>query len=37
MKSYDAGYIRCWACNGNGLDPAAYFTFKPCRAEEVKS
>lgn len=18
-------YIRCWACNGNGLDPAAYF------------
>lgn len=18
-------YIRCWTCNGNGLDPAAYF------------
>lgn len=18
-------YIQCWACNGNGLDPAAYF------------
>lgn len=18
-------YIRCWNCNGNGLDPAAYF------------
>lgn len=22
----DSGYIRCWACNGNGLDPAAYFS-----------
>lgn len=21
----DSGYISCWACNGNGLDPAAYF------------
>lgn len=20
-------YIRCWNCNGNGLDPAAYFRF----------
>ena len=20
-----SGYIMCWACNGNGLDPAAYF------------
>lgn len=20
-----ASYIRCWNCNGNGLDPAAYF------------
>jgi hypothetical protein len=19
------GSIRCWNCNGNGLDPAAYF------------
>lgn len=18
-------YIQCWSCNGNGLDPAAYF------------
>ena len=18
-------YVRCWTCNGNGLDPAAYF------------
>jgi len=18
-------YIRCWSCNGNGLDPVAYF------------
>ena len=25
LKSYDSGYIRCWSCNGNGLDPAAYF------------
>lgn len=23
-------YIRCWTCNGNGLDPAAYF--RPCGA-----
>lgn len=22
----DSGYVRCWTCNGNGLDPAAYFT-----------
>lgn len=22
-----SAYIRCWACNGNGLDPAAYFHF----------
>lgn len=21
------GYIRCWTCNGNGLDPAAYFSW----------
>ncbi len=21
----DTGYVRCWTCNGNGLDPAAYF------------
>lgn len=20
-------YIMCWDCNGNGLDPAAYFRF----------
>ena len=20
-----SGTIRCWTCNGNGLDPAAYF------------
>ena len=19
------GYVMCWTCNGNGLDPAAYF------------
>lgn len=25
----DEGYIRCWECNGNGLDPAAYFTWRP--------
>lgn len=24
--SIDRGsYISCWTCNGNGLDPAAYF------------
>lgn len=23
-KSY-GGHVRCWTCNGNGLDPAAYF------------
>lgn len=21
----DGSYVRCWDCNGNGLDPAAYF------------
>lgn len=21
----DTGYIRCWDCNGQGLDPAEYF------------
>ena len=21
------GYVRCWDCNGNGLDPAAYFNW----------
>lgn len=20
-------YVRCWECNGNGLDPAEYFRF----------
>lgn len=20
-------YIRCWNCNGNGLDPSAYFNW----------
>ena len=20
-----SSYIQCWSCNGNGLDPAAYF------------
>lgn len=24
--SCDRGsYVRCWTCNGNGLDPTAYF------------
>ncbi len=23
----DRSYIRCWNCNGNGLDPAAYFRY----------
>lgn len=27
LKDYDTGYVRCHACNGNGLDPAAYFTW----------
>lgn len=21
----DGSYVRCWECNGNGLDPAEYF------------
>ena len=21
-------YVRCWACNGNGADPAAYFNWR---------
>ena len=24
MASYDSGYVRCHACNGNGLDPVHY-------------
>jgi DnaJ-class molecular chaperone len=24
----DGTWIRCWACNGNGLDPAEYFNWK---------
>ena len=20
-------YVRCWSCNGNGLDPAEFFTW----------
>lgn len=33
-RSSSDGYIRCWHCNGNGLDPAAYFRWsdeKPSR------
>lgn len=25
MKPHETGYIRCWTCNGGGLDPAEYF------------
>lgn len=28
-KEYRGGYIRCWTCNGNGLDPAEYFRWGP--------
>lgn len=31
----DSGYISCWACNGNGLDPSAYF--KPYSAPALTS
>lgn len=27
------GYIICWSCNGNGLDPAKYFTWKKVRSD----
>jgi hypothetical protein len=22
---HHGSFVRCWACNGNGLDPAEYF------------
>ncbi len=25
LKSWETGYVRCWTCNGGGLDPAEYF------------
>lgn len=25
--AYESGYVLCWTCNGNGLDPAEYFRF----------
>lgn len=25
MPGWDCGYVQCRMCNGNGLDPAAYF------------
>ena len=28
-------YIRCWTCNGNGLDPAAYFRWSAPVAQAV--
>lgn len=24
---YDGSYVRCWECNGNGLDPAEFFSW----------
>jgi hypothetical protein len=26
-ESSSTGYIRCWNCSGNGLDPMAFFRF----------
>jgi DnaJ-class molecular chaperone len=28
LKSWETGYVMCWTCNGNGLDPAAYFNWR---------
>lgn len=28
------GYVMCWDCNGNGLDPAAYFNWKKTPEQE---
>lgn len=25
LRDSSGGYVMCWTCNGNGLDPAAYF------------
>lgn len=25
IPDWDSGYVMCRACNGNGLDPSAYF------------
>lgn len=32
-----SGHIRCWNCNGNGLDPAAYFRFSPAAQHNTRS
>jgi hypothetical protein len=29
LRRHDGGYVRCWTCNGGGLDPAAYFRWGP--------
>lgn len=29
------GRTRCWECNGNGLDPAEYFSWTRTRAERL--
>ena len=28
---WESGYVRCHTCNGNGLDPAKYFSWKAAR------
>lgn len=29
-------YVRCWACLGNGLDPAEYFRWGGHKAEQTQ-
>jgi DnaJ-class molecular chaperone len=33
LDPHALGYIRCWTCNGNGLDPSAYFNWSEGQTE----
>jgi DnaJ-class molecular chaperone len=35
LTSSDSGYVRCWTCNGNGLDSAEYFRWGSPRKLEA--
>lgn len=30
----DTGYVGCYSCNGNGLDPAEYLTWQTTKRQE---
>lgn len=29
LAEWETGYVRCWSCQGGGLDPAEYFRWGP--------